>query len=64
MASKTALVKSESKNIAMKVIQQISSCKHFNGSNLMVLIGDYTQCPKVKKEAYNQCRRALKILGY
>lgn len=55
---------SEAKNIAFKVIQEICSCKHFNGSHLMILIKDYSQDPKVQKDAYNQCRRALKKLGY
>ena len=57
-------IKSQSKHIAMKVIQEISSCKHFSESHLMILINDYTKDPTLKKETLSQCRRALYKLGY
>lgn len=57
-------LKNQAKNIAIKVIQEISSCKHFSEDHLMILIKDYTNEPKLKKETLSQCRRALYKLGY
>lgn len=46
-------LKNQAKNIAIKVIQEISSCKHFSEYHLMILIKDYTNEPKLKKEIFN-----------
>lgn len=51
-------VKNEAKSIAMKSLQRLSSCKYLYSELVMTEISKYTDNEKVKKEAYNQFRRA------
>jgi hypothetical protein len=56
--------KSQAKNIALKVIQQLSSMRYFPAEFIWVTAQNYTSDQKLLKEVYAQARRALVKLGY
>ena len=57
--------KTEAKYIAIEAIRELSKCKYFYNHMLYEAVSRRTADVKVRKEAYNQARRALmKLKAY
>lgn len=52
-------IKSEAKLIAFQCIKQFASCKYVPNAIVLSFIDQHTSDPKIKKEAFNQIRRAI-----
>ncbi len=52
-------IKSQAKLIAAKFLREFSTCKYVPHGYVMDFVSLYTQDPEVKKEAFNQVRRAV-----